>query len=128
MPKTITIAEFITERIDVSSKTQLEIAREAGYENPNFITMLKQGKTKLPLNAVGPIAHALDADPVHLLRLALGEYMPETFAAIENVLGTTILTEHERQLIDQFREATKGKNPRPLVFANHVLAVMFADR
>lgn len=42
---------FIADRIrDLShTKTQAEIATEAGFVNPNMVTFLKTGKTKIPL-------------------------------------------------------------------------------
>ena len=85
MTKTkMTVAQFLTMKIDESGKTQREIATEVGYDAANVITMFKQGSTKLPLNTVGPIARALDVDPVFLLRLAFNEYFPETFEAVEH--------------------------------------------
>ena len=92
----ITVAQYLTSKINASGKTQREIASEIGYDAANVITMFKQGSTKLPLNTVGPIARALDVDPVFLVRLAFSEYFPETFDAVEHALGSTIVTENER--------------------------------
>lgn len=118
-----TIAEFLTRKIDESSKTQREIAVELGYENPNIITMFKTGDTKLPLTTVGPMARALGVDPVYLLRLAMSEYMPETFKAVEHSLGTTILTDNERELLDEFRRHTAETNPEGRIFkGEHIIA------
>jgi len=50
----LTVAQYLTMKIDESGKTQREIATEVGYDAANVITMFKQGSTKLPLNTVGP--------------------------------------------------------------------------
>jgi hypothetical protein len=55
------------------------IARECGFPKPNFITMLKQGKSPLPLNRVEKLAKALDIDPVLLMKHCLQEYETEAF-------------------------------------------------
>ena len=44
-------------------KTQAEIAEEAGFVNPNMVTMIKQGATKLPIDRVPALAKALEVDP-----------------------------------------------------------------
>ena len=111
----LTVAEYLTRKIDESGKTQKDIATEIGYDNPNIITMFKQGLTKLPLTTVGPIAEALDVDPAHLLRLVMNEYFPDTYRALEDCLGTMVLTEHERALIEAYRLCTKDTDPKVLI-------------
>lgn len=112
----ITVAQFLTSKINASEKTQKEIAIEVGYDAPNIITMFKTGDTKLPLATVGPIARALDVDPVYLLRLVFSEYFPETFSAVEHALGATIVTENESMMLKSFRQLTEGRDPALLAF------------
>ena len=52
-------------------KTQAEIAEEAGFVNPNMVTMIKKGSTKLPIDRVPALAKALESDPALLLRLSV---------------------------------------------------------
>ena len=70
--------------------------------------MIKQGQTKLPVNKVGPLAKALGIDPVHLLRLTLQEYMPETWDAIQDVVGQSLVSAGEKKLLDELRAALGG--------------------
>lgn len=98
------VAEYLADQIEQSPKSQLEIAEEAGFETPNIITMFKQGKTKIPLIRVGPLALALGINPRHLLRRVLEEYMPETWHAFEESLGHLILSHDEEQLVLASRE------------------------
>ena len=83
MEVTCPVATFVRHQIQVLGKPQREIAEEVGFEKPNIITMIKQGKTKLPLAKVGAMARALETDPVYLLKLCLSTYHAETWAVIE---------------------------------------------
>lgn len=125
LPKRPTVAEFLADRLASSGKTQREVAAECGFESPNIITMFKQGQTKLPTNRVGPLARALDVDPAHLLRLVLLEYLPDTWACIENTLQSTILTANELDLIRMFREVTGDNDAQGIVVdCNAVIAIV----
>lgn len=96
------VAKFVRQRIQMLGKLQCEIAQEVGFDKPNIITMIKQGKTKLPLGKVGAMARALETDPVHLLKICLSTYHPETWAEIEPLLDSA-LTSDEKALLDAWR-------------------------
>lgn len=102
MGNTSQVARFIRSRIQSMGKPQKDIAREAGFDTPNMITMIKQGKTKLPISKVGPMAIALEADPVHLFQMCLEEYCPDTWKAIAPFMESA-LTREELRLITGFR-------------------------
>jgi DNA-binding transcriptional regulator YdaS (Cro superfamily) len=106
--KRITVAEYINGAIDLSDKTQRQITQEIGYENPNVLTMIKQGRTKLPINKVAAIARALGVDPANLLRIVMVEYMPEAWEVISQVMGDRVVSADESALLDLVREETKG--------------------
>jgi len=125
--KSITIADFIANHLAELDKTQREIAAECGFETPNIITMFKKGSTKVPMNRIGPLAKALGADPAHMLRLAMQEYMPDTWESIEETLKSTVLTDNELKLIRAYREATGNADPEAVVInRNSVIAVVAA--
>ena len=124
---TETVAEFITHQIRVSGKSQVEIAQELGYPKPNIITMFKQGKTRIPLDRVGPLAKTLEIDPALLLKKVMGEYMPDTLAALQGVLDGLQLTHNERELIAAYRQITKGKDVSAVVCDKTVVAVVMVD-
>lgn len=108
----ITVADYITQQVNLSGKSQLDIAREAGFNKPNIITMIKQGKTKLPMGKIGPIAKALGVDPVHLYQLAMQEYEPENWAALnEYILKAPLVTDNEMEIIHLLRQA-RVSNPQ----------------
>ena len=93
-------------------KTQVEIAEEAGFVNPNMITMIKQGATKLPIDRVPALAKALGVDPALLLRLALEQSEGSTAAAaIYEIIGQPV-TKNEMAWIHEIREASGDTDPR----------------
>lgn len=107
-----TVAEYLTAQIDLCGKTQLQIAREAGFPIPNVITMMKQGKTKLPKARIGALAKSLGVDALFLYKLVMKEYEPETWSAIEEqVLTQPFITQNEFEIIEVIR-AGKVINPK----------------
>ena len=102
--------EYLAAQLDMSEKTQREIAAEIGYDKPNIITMFKQGITKVPLTKIAPLARALRVDPVYMMRLALNEYAPETLAAIEDVMGVMVST-NEKEILEVIRTSTNHADP-----------------
>lgn len=103
--KSLSVAAYIQLQIAVSGVSQKQIAEALGYDNPNVITMFKQGKTKVPLNKVGPLATVLGVDPVHLLRLVMTEYCPDTWQAIQHLIGRSLISTNEMALIEVVRKA-----------------------
>lgn len=101
------VALFVTSRIYKTGKPQKDIAHEAGFDKPNMITMIKQGKTRLPIDKIGPMAKALETDPVQLLKMCMEEYHPATWKAIAPFMESA-MTEDERQLVTSLRASVGG--------------------
>lgn len=120
----ITVAEYLTQKIAESGKTQQVIAEECGFDSPNIITMFKKGDTRLPLNRVEQLAKALDVDAAHLLRLVMLEYMPRTWDSIEWTMKGTILTAAELRLISTYRQLIRMKPIDPIEFEAKALTGM----
>lgn len=99
------VARFVNERIQIIRKSQKDIAEQAGFDKPNMITMIKQGKSKLPIAKIGALAVALEADPVHLLKLCFSSYYPETWNVIAP-LFVAALKNHELRLLNAVRAET----------------------
>ena len=86
-PSKKTFAEMLNRLINRSVKTQVQIAHELGYDNPNIITMFKQGSTRVPLEKVTLLAAALDVDAGGLLRHWFSAYEPGVLPEIEKHMG-----------------------------------------
>lgn len=114
----MTVAAFISQRIDELAEDrvkQSDIAELVGFPKPNMITMIKQGKTKLPLEKVGLMARALRVDPKSLMQLAMREYSPATWTVISDIYGADqALTSREKRLITQLRTHSAELELMPL--------------
>ena len=121
------LTQFLNRRIDElrGTKTQVEIAQQAGYTNPNNVSMLRSGAAKLALDRVPQMAKALDVDPAFLLRLTLEQALNLTTArAIDEILGTPI-SANERMWIEEIRDASGDSDPRLTARSRSALRAIF---
>src|SRR5947199_7674308 len=110
------IARYLEKRIDElrGVKTQREIAAEAGFKRPNYLSMLKTGETQAPLAKIPALARALECDPAHLFRLAMMDQWPELRATIDAVFGRQMSSANEAAIfLDKWRAATANADPAP---------------
>mgnify|MGYP006308564115 FL=1 len=91
-------AHFLKTAIENSGLTQREIARRAGFPKPNFISMMKTGETKVPIDRIPALAEALDIPAIDFLRIAMREYQPEVWTVLTKALGAP-LTKNEELLL-----------------------------
>ncbi|WP_439562170.1 helix-turn-helix domain-containing protein [Roseinatronobacter sp.] len=120
-------ARYIADRVrDLAHrKTQSEIAAEAGFVNANFMSLLKSGKNKLPLDRVPSLARALEVDPAYLMRMALDQAVGATTAkAIIDIFGTPA-TENEIGWLNEIRDASDNTDPRLTARSRAVLRGIF---
>lgn len=120
-------AKLIADRVrDLSHcKTQAEIASEAGFANANFMTFLKNGRNKVPIDRVPSLAKALEVDPAFLMRLALEQAVGSTAAkAITEIFGTPT-TKNERGWLDEIRDASDNSDLRLTARSRATLRGMF---
>ncbi|WP_425044639.1 XRE family transcriptional regulator [Primorskyibacter sp. S87] len=108
------LAKYVERRVLElkSKKSQLQIASEAGFPNPNMVTMIKNGTSKLALDRVPSMARALECDPAYLMRLALEQAVGDTSAqAIVEIFGTPV-TANELGWLQEIRDAADHSDPR----------------
>lgn len=110
MAETKKLTDLIIERQLDLDLTNQDIANRLGYANANVISMIKKGRTKLPLDKVKKMADALGVDRARLLRMALSEYMGDAYKDIVEVLGEPT-TQNERVLLQVWRSSTNHKDP-----------------
>jgi hypothetical protein len=107
METTSQVARFIERRIEETGQKQTDIAFKVGFEKPNVITMIKQGKTRLPLDKIGLMANALETDPTQLFQLCMEEYHPATWKVIAPFMEGA-MTKDELQLLNSLRAWVGG--------------------
>jgi predicted XRE-type DNA-binding protein len=79
-------AKFLSNAIESSCLSQRMIADRIGYPNPNVISMMKKGVTKVPINRIPQLAKVCGVDERAFLKIALSEYQPETWEVIQRHL------------------------------------------
>lgn len=93
------ISEWLANNMDRRLKiSQTELAQRLGYKRPTMVSMMKTGKTRVPLEAVEPLAEALDVDPSFLLILAVEQYFPGREDALRRIFGRVVPESHHRLL------------------------------
>lgn len=114
-PIQLTVPQWIEIQIEASGKTQAEIARECGWPKPNIITMIKQGKTKMPYGKVGLMARSLGVSSLEFLRRVMSEYDPAAWEGIEDALNSNrpdiLMTDEERMVLNAMRKRKKALTP-----------------
>ncbi len=119
-------AKLIADRIRdlLHRKTQAEIGSEAGFPNANMMTLLKNGRSKVPIDRVPSLAEAREVDPA-LMRLALGQAVGATAAkAIVEIFGTPA-TVNEQSWLAELRDASNNSDPRITARARAALRGIF---
>ena len=106
-------------------KTQGEIATAAGFTNPNMLTMIKQGHSKLAIDRVATVAAALEADPKYLLRLALDQQGNETMARVYDEIIGTVVSRNETGWLEELREASGNSDPAMTSRARSAIRAIF---
>lgn len=102
------VANYFAALVDASPKTQEEIAREAGFDSVNTISMIKTGRTKIPLARIPALAKALDADPKEMLAMALEAYQPELYDVLSTIAPSMLISAHELRIIHALRAAARS--------------------
>ena len=108
------LAKFLDRRILelAGKKSQREIAIQAGFRNSNYVSMIKAGSSKLPLDRVPAMAKALEVDPKFLFILALDQTGFETTkAAVGDIFGA-VVTDNEVDWLEEIRDASGHSDPR----------------
>ena len=83
---------------------QDEIARETGFTRSNVLTMIKQGRTKMPLDKIESFSEACGCPPDLLFRTAILEYQPAV-ARLIGRLQKVPMFEGAEEIIDVFTTA-----------------------
>ena len=100
-------ARHLADAIELSHKTQKEIARDAGFPSSNTLSMMKSGETKVPVDRIPKLAHALGIPPSTFINIALREYHPDLHAVLSDQYGIG-LSPTARLILDVLDEAQQA--------------------
>lgn len=121
------LARFVEKRILElrPRKTQLAIATEAGFKQPNMLAMIKAGTSKLPLDRVPGLARALECDPTLLFTLAVEQLQGDTTdLTIRQIFGV-LVTRNEAAWLEELRDASGHTDPSLTSKARAALRAIF---
>lgn len=123
---TTRLTKFLEKRILElrSTKTQADIAAEAGYTNVNMLSIIKVGGSRLAIDRVPALAKALDVDPARLLQLALEQDAGTTAHAFNEVLGR-VVSRNESAWIDEIRDVSNNTDPALTTRTRSALRAIF---
>jgi hypothetical protein len=102
------VAAFVAKKIEQSGLALTDVAAKCGWQSAAALQLIIDGRTKLPVNMVRPLAEALGVSPANLLRLVMQEYMPETYKAIVDVLDLESLSQFENEALEAIRLVSRN--------------------
>lgn len=106
-------------------KSQAEVASEAGFINPNMLSMVKSGATRIPLDRVPALATALDVDPARLLQLALEQWAGSAAARAFDSIFETVVSRNEVGWLNEIRNASDNVDPVITTRARSAIRAIF---
>jgi transcriptional regulator with XRE-family HTH domain len=65
-----------------ANMTQKTLAEFLGYENPQFVSLIENGHSKVPLNVIGKVIDALKIPEKKVIDVLLSAYQKEIVAEI----------------------------------------------
>jgi len=104
IPELPRFVDYFVTLLDRCEFSQREIAGMIGLPQPNVISMIKNGRMKVPLDRIPDLAWALSADPYVLLVLALNDEHPKLLEVLREHMGISVSTLHLASL---------ARTPRP---------------
>jgi hypothetical protein len=90
------------------------LADALGYESSAVISLIKDGRMRLPMVKARALAEALEMDRGEVMYLLLRDTNPEMLASIEECLAPLALTRTEARLINKLRETAQGRTTAPM--------------
>lgn len=91
-----TVGQLLEARQKTLGLTNVQVSQALGLKNPNVISMIKKGHTKLALKRVAPLAELLDIDASQLLYMALKERDTDDLEAINSILQPESWKDHRK--------------------------------
>jgi hypothetical protein len=97
------VSEFVSYHMRKCGKMQVEIAREVGFPRSNFLSMIRTGAARIPLNRVPALAESIGIPPRDLFLRCLTEYEPELLTTIQTALPGALLDNDDLQALELFK-------------------------
>jgi hypothetical protein len=109
------VHDLLLRAIEKACVSDEVVAEACSFSSVKFVQQIKQNNMKIPLTKIPSLAKAIGLDENHLLRLALNENHPGLLEQIEAMLGTMLISESEKKLIESYRYISKDTDATPIV-------------
>lgn len=76
------IGSLIRSYREKANMTQKTLSEMMGYENPQFVSLIENGHSKVPLNVLGKVIEALRIPEKKVVEVLLAAYQREIMAEI----------------------------------------------
>ncbi|KKK94582.1 hypothetical protein LCGC14_2681410 [marine sediment metagenome] len=86
----MTVGELLNNRRVALNKTAIVLAREIGYDYPNYIYMMESGTSQIPLERMPQLVQALGftkMERVEFLKKVLQEQRPRLYKIFKEAFG-----------------------------------------
>ena len=86
----MTVGELLNNRRLAMNKTAIVLAREIGYDYPNYIYMMESGTAQIPLERMPQLIEALGftrVERVEFLKKTLQEQRPRLYKIFKEAFG-----------------------------------------
>jgi len=81
------IANFIVQKQEELKLKNIVLSDELGFKSPNMVSMIRNGKCKLPLVSIKKTAQVLGVELEELYAFYLEEYEPDHFEIYQSLYG-----------------------------------------
>ncbi len=99
--RTDTVGQQVEKALHACGKLQKQVAYEAGFTQPNAVTMIKTGQMKIPKNRVIALADALEMDPISLVKAASREYGWPVMQIAKELLTRVLTTDEAAEILSE---------------------------
>lgn len=120
------VAAMLEQFQTATGATDEQLAKAIGYESGKVITMIKDGRMRLPVNKVVDLAKAIDGNGWQIMRTVLHEGAPDILSALDAVMPGATLATSEVKLIETLRELKGNRDVAPLVFDGRSVIALLA--
>ena len=108
MKSHVDVAAYIHHATANSGKTNQQIAEETGFTQGNFVSMLRHGRSQLPLTRVHALAKSMGTDPAILFEGCLAAYHPDLHRVFKMLAPSMLISRGELAVVRALRHAVRA--------------------
>lgn len=112
-PTLVPIKELIATHEARLGLRTIELAERLGYDKGNFVSMMKSGAYRPPIDKIPRICEVLGIDITYFIQCMDAEFKTNLTALIEAGTKRTPITANEEKMILRFREVSAGMDVDP---------------